>query len=174
MTEEQGMVHRLSIDIDAPVRKVWDEITKTGSLQRPLYNTVLETSFEPGSKLRYYSEDRKRVFVVGEVLEVDPPHRFQHTYVFTSTMEPPTVVTWELTERPGGCTVTLTHAGWTERHTKPEKSEAGWREILALLKAEVESGQIPMKTRMLYALMGKAMFMLPKSTRTEEVTRAGF
>lgn len=174
MTDSDAREYRMSIDIDAPIQKVWDEITRTGRIQRPLYNTVLETTFEVGSKLRYYSPDKKRVFVVGEVLAVEPPFRFKHTYVFTTTMEPPTEVTWELTERPGGCTVTLTHGGWTDRHSNPEKSAAGWREILALLKAEVETGQIPVKTRILYAIMGKAMFMLPKSTTVAEVARAGY
>ncbi len=31
----------LSIEIEAPIERVWNEITKTGSIQRELYNTVL-------------------------------------------------------------------------------------------------------------------------------------
>lgn len=166
--------HVLTIVIEAPVEAVWNEITKTGRLQRPLMNTVLESDLQPGHKLRYYSPDKKRVFVVGEVLEVTPPHRFQHTYVFTMSYEPPTVVTWELEEVPEGCRVTLTHGGWTDAHKAPEKSQAGWQQILESLKAEVETGKIPFKTRLMYAVMGSMSFMLPKSTKVEEVERAGW
>lgn len=166
--------HVLSIEIRASVQRVWDEITRTGSIQRALYNTVLETTLTPGSRLRYYSPDKKRVFIVGEVVEVDPPTKFSHTYMFTQNPQPPTLVTWELEETPAGCKVTLTHSGWTTEHKAPEKVAAGWREILGLLKQDIETGQIPLKTRIIYRLMGAFMFMMPKSTKVEHVDRAGW
>ncbi len=164
--------HVQSIDIHVPVQQVWDEITKTGRVQRPLFNCVLETELRPGSRLRYYSPNRQRVFVVGEVLEVDPPRRLKHTYHFVQNgHEPATFVTWELTEIPGGCRVTLTHAGFTDAHKAPEKQAAGWVQILNLLKSELETGTIPFGTRMLYAVMGMTMWMLPKSTKVSEVEK---
>ncbi|MEZ4416026.1 MAG: SRPBCC domain-containing protein [Gemmatimonadota bacterium] len=166
MTPESSLPdHVVSIHISVPVQKVWDEITKTGRIQRALYNTVLESSLEPGARLRYYSPDRKRVFVVGEVVEVEAPRKFSHTYWFTMWKGgPPTLVTWELAEEAGGCRVTVTHSGWTAEHEAREKSGAGWREILGLLKADLETGQIPLKTRMLYTVMGWFSFALPKTT----------
>jgi hypothetical protein len=104
---------------------------------------VLDIDLTPGGRLRYSSPDRKRVFVAGEVLEVDPPRLLKHTYIFAMKPEAPTVVTWELTEVPEGTRVTLTHAGWTDAHTAPEKHAAGWKEILGLLKSELETGDIP-------------------------------
>lgn len=162
--------HVLSIKIQAPRQTVWDEITKTGAIQRALYNTVLETTLEPGSRLRYYSPDRKRVFIIGEVMEVDPPSRFVHTYVMTQNPEPPTVVTWELTDEGDGCRVTLTHSGWTTAHSKPEKVVGGWQQILGLLKADLESGTLPFGARVMYAVMGAMMWALPARTKTENVS----
>jgi uncharacterized protein YndB with AHSA1/START domain len=166
--------HVLSIEIKASVQRVWDEITKTGAIQRALYNTVLETSLTPGSRLRYYSPDKKRVFIVGEVVDVVPPTKFSHTYMFTQNPEKPTLVTWELEETADGCKVTLTHSGWTTEHKAPEKVAAGWKEILALLKQDIETGQIPLKTRILYRLMGAFMFMMPKTTKVGHVDQAGW
>lgn len=165
----------LSIHIDVPVRRVWDEITKSGRVQRALYNTVLECELRPGSRLRYYSPDRKHVFIVGEVVEVDPPKKFSHTYEFTTWKGGgPTLVTWELEEEDGGCRVTVTHSGWTPEHGKAaEKSAAGWKEILELLKQELETGEIPLKTRIVYRIMGWFTFMMPKTTRTEYLDRQG-
>ena len=155
-----------SIVIDVSVQEVWDEITKTGSVQRPVYNSVLEVDLRPGGSLRYLSPDLSRVFVAGEVLEVDPPCRLRHTYIFTMAPDPVTEVTWELEEVPDGCKVTLTHAGWTtEKDAK--RHEAGWVEILGLLKSQLETGDIPIKTKFIYGVQGLFMWALPKSTKAE-------
>ena len=163
-----------SIVIRVPVEKVWAEITKTGSIQRPLYNTVLDIDLKPGGRLRYSSPDRKRVFVAGEVLEVDPPRLLKHTYLFAMKPEAATVVTWELAEVPEGTRVTLTHAGWTDAHTAPEKHAAGWTEILGLLKSELETGDIPGKTKLVYKLQGMFMWALPKTTKASYADEQGW
>lgn len=162
-----------SIVIAVPVEKVWDEITRTGSVQRPLYNTVLDIDLRPGGRLRYSSPDRKRVFVAGEVLEVDPPRKLRHTYIFTMTPEPVTEVTWLLEEVPGGCRVTVRHAGWTsEKDAK--KHAAGWTEILGLLKSELETGDIPAKTKLVYRIQGLFMWALPAKTRSTHADEQGW
>ncbi len=166
-----GDTHVASIEIAAPLEKVWAEITKTGRVQRPLYNTVLETDLRPGSPVKYYSPDGKRIFVIGRVVEVEPPRRFSHTYMFTTKDEPSTLVTWELEESPGGCRVTVTHSGWTDAHRTADKSAAGWREILGLLKSELETGRIPFKTRLMYGVMDRMMFLMPKSTLAVNAVR---
>lgn len=160
----------ISIHIDVPPERVWDAITRTGEVQRALYNTVLETELKPGARLRYYSPDRQRVFIIGEVVTVEPPRKFAHTYWFTTWKAgPPTLVTWELEdEGDSGCRVTVTHAGWTEEHGKQaEKSGAGWKQILGLLKEELETGDIPTSTKVMYKVMGWFLFAMPKSTKAE-------
>lgn len=167
--------HVLSIHIAVPVARVWEEITKTGRVQRALYNTVLETDLVPGSRLRYYSPDRKRVFIVGEVVEVDPPRKFSHTYWFTTWKTGgPTLVTWELAEEAGGSRVTVTHSGWTAAHAAAKKTGAGWQEILGLLKQELETGGIPRKTRVMYAVMNALLFMMPKTTTRRHADEQGW
>ena len=162
-----------SILIDVPVQEVWSEITKTGAVQRPLYNTVLSVDLEEGGSLRYASPDGSRVFVAGKVLEVDPPHRLRHTYIFTMKPEVETEVTWELEAVDGGCRVTVTHAGWsTEKDAA--KHAAGWEEILGLLKSELETGDIPTKTKVIYRVQSWFMFALPGSTRKEYADERGW
>jgi uncharacterized protein YndB with AHSA1/START domain len=163
-----------SIVIKVPVQTVWNEITKTGSVQRPLYNTLLDIDLRPGGRLRYSSPDRKRVFIAGEVLEVDPPHLLKHTYIFAMKLEEATVVTWELSEVPEGTRVTLTHSGWTDAHTAPEKHAAGWTEILGLLKTELETGDIPGKTKLAYRVQGFFMWALPKTTKASYADEQGW
>lgn len=166
--------HVFSIVINVPVSQVWNEITKTGRIQRAVVNTILESDLRPGSKLRYYSPSKERVFVVGEVVEVVPLKKFSHTYMFTFRPEQPTLVTWELAEVPGGCRVTLTHGGWTNQTETHKGVAGGWREILQLLKVELETGDIPLRKKATYFVMNALSFMLPRSTRVGEVARAGW
>ncbi len=167
--------HVFTIDIAVPRQRVWDEITKTGRIQLALNNTVLESPMTPGSKLRYYSPSRKRVFVVGEIVEVTPPRRFSHTFkLLMNGADAPSLVTWELEETAAGCRVTLTHSGWTDQVKTHKGTAAGWIEILNILKQQLETGDIPMKTKVIYALMGASMFLLPKATKVEEVDKAGW
>lgn len=161
------------ITIAVPVQKVWAEITKTGGIQRAFYNTVLDVELKPGGSLRYYSPDKKRVFVAGEVLEVIPGKKLRHTYLFTMAPDPVTEVTWELEEVAEGCRVTLTHAGWTQEK-EAKKHEAGWIEILGLLKGELETGDIPGKTKFIYWMQGLFLWAMPKSTKTEYVNQQGW
>lgn len=167
--------HVTSIHIDVPVQRVWDEITKTGVVQRSLYNTVLDCDLTPGSRLRYYSPDRSRVFIVGEVIEVVPLRKFSYTYTFTTWKpgEAATLVTWELFEESGGCRVTVTHSGWTAGHKAHPKTAAGWQEILGLLKRELETGDIPFKTKAMYRVMNWFLFAMPKTTKTEYIDKHG-
>ena len=166
--------HVFTIEIDVPRQRVWDEITKTGRLQRAMHNTILESSLTPGSKLRYYSPNRKRVFVVGEVVEVSPPRRFSHTFSFTMRSEAPTLVTWELEETASGCRVTLVHSGWTDQKKTHRGVVSGWNEILSILKHELENGDIPLKVKLTYKVMDGLSFLLPGSTRVDEVEKAGW
>ncbi|HUF11513.1 MAG TPA: SRPBCC domain-containing protein [Longimicrobiales bacterium] len=164
-----------SIHIAVPVERVWAEITKTGRVQSALYNTVLETELKPGARLRYYSPNRKRVFIVGEVVEVEPPRRFSHTYWFTMWKGGgPTLVTWELTPEADGCRVQVTHSGWTTAHEAAEKTGAGWREILGLLKQELETGTLPLKTRAMYTMMNWFLFAMPATTKTSRADEKGW
>lgn len=166
--------HVVSIEIKVPRQRVWDEITKLGRVQRAVMNTVLESTLVPGAKMRYYSADKRRVLVVGKVVEVVPPRRFTHTYMFTSRPETPSLVTWELEDMPGGCRVTITHSGWTDQVKTHKGVAGGWRWILNVMKAELETGDIPLTTKMIYGFFGALMFLQPKSTQVAEVEKAGW
>ena len=173
MTETSIAPRVCSIVIGVPVETVWDEITRTGSVQKPVYNTVLDIELEPGGRMRYSSPDRSRVFVAGEVLEVDPPRKLRHTYIFTMAPDPVTEVTWELESVAEGTRVTITHAGWT-KEKDADKHAAGWNDILGMLKSQLETGDIPTKNKIIYARQGMFMFALPKATKKSYVDEQGW
>lgn len=160
---------RHSITIAAPIDTVWAEITKVGARQRAQLDSVLETTFQPGDPLYYKSQDGSRIFMVGRVLEFDPPTTFRHTQVLTMRDDPLTVVAWHLEPVPEGTRVTLVNSGWPAE-AKMDKVDSTWKGILASLKAVVETGDVSTRQKMTLFLMRHSMFMMPSGTRTANVT----
>jgi len=159
---------RHSISIAAPIDVVWAEITKVGARQRAQLDAVLETSFQPGDPLYYKSQDGSRVFLVGRVLEFDPPTTFRHTQVLTMRDDPLTVVEWHLETIPEGTRVTLVNSGWPAE-AKMDKVGATWKAILASLKSVVESGDVSGRQKITLFFMRTFTFMMPSTTKTENV-----
>lgn len=160
-----------SVDIGVPVQAAWDELTKLGKVQVPMMNTVLECDLEPGAPMRYYNPSRKRILVVGTLMEIEPPHRMVHTYRFTDLDESETLVTWQLDEIPTGVRVTVTHGRFTDQTGTHKRVDGGWAFILKTLKAVLETGKPPLVARLAYGAMSALSFMQPKKTLAENVLR---
>ncbi len=164
---EERQVH--TIEIKAPIAQVWAEITKLKHVQKPMFNTVLETDFKPGSRLLYRSEDGKRVFILGEVKECVPPRKLVHTFRFVGIAETPTLVEWTLEEAGGATRVTVVHSRFVDQKKTADSVRTSWVGILGNIKAVVETGNVPIKTRVMHGLMQAFMFMAPKNTLRENV-----
>jgi uncharacterized protein YndB with AHSA1/START domain len=150
------------------VAAVWEEITRTDGPQGCFYNSLMDTpGLRPGAPVRMRSLDKKFTFVVGEVLEFDPPRKFSHTFRFADSEDPPCKVTYLLEPTEGGVRFTLISED-VPAGTKTEKNMAGGNKfILKTLKEIVETGRPALGTRILYAMMPWMSFMLPKRLRSE-------
>ena len=152
-----------SIEIDAPRQQVWDAITNTTDVTPPMFNCVLHSTLEPGARMDYTDAKGKRCFTFGEVLEIEPPTRFVHTFVFGFYDDDPTRVEWALEELTASKTrVTVTHIGLAEGSKTGRDVRNGWPTILRRFKSHIESGSLPFKDRVQIGLMGAMAFMLPK------------
>jgi len=157
------------VEINASIAEGWAEITKLRQIQKPMFNTVLDTDFKPGSRMIYRSEDGKRVFILGEIKEFVPPTRFVHTFRFTNLHEAPTLVEWQLQQIGALTRVTVTHSKFMDQQKTADAVRTSWVGILANIKAVVETGNVPLTTRLKHALMSAFMFMAPKETLRENV-----
>lgn len=164
---EQELRHH--IEIAAPIEAVWAELTKLGSVQRAMMDTVLDSTLEVGAPLYYKSRDGKRVFIVGRIVEIDPPKRLTHTQRLTTRDDPFTLVTWTLEETAVGTSVTLLHTGWPTDTRKLDQVDGTWAMILPELKQVVETGDVSTSLKLRYALMRAFMWAMPARTRTENV-----
>ena len=94
--------------IKAPIDTVWSELVRT---DRPLpfffggqYDTP---GLEKGAPFAMRTPDGKYTMVMGEVIEFEPPHRYAHTFRFTTSDDPVSVVRYELKEVAEGTEFTL-------------------------------------------------------------------
>jgi len=156
------------IVINAPIDRVWRELTKTDEAQGAVFNAWLKTTaLAPGGRMQMRTWSGKHVLVVGEILEFDPPHRFVHSHRFTQHDDPVCQVAYELNPVAGGVEVTLRVIGLAPGTTTAKSMQQGGNMILQSLKAIAETGRPPLGTRLLYVAFGLMEFVLPKRTRSE-------
>ena len=65
--------------------------------------------------------------------------------------------------------VTVVHSKFVDQKKTADSVRTSWVDILANIKAVVETGDVPFKTRLMLRMMSAFMFMLPKETRRENV-----
>ena len=155
--------------IAGKIEDVWREITKTDEPQLAMFGAQMHRmSLEPGSPIRMRTPDGKYTSVVGEILEVEVPHRLSHTMKFTTYDDPYCKVTYDLREVEGGVEFTLTSEA-VPVGTKTHKNMMRGGDFIAnTLKTVIEKGNASLLTRMIYGVF-KVLgpLMTPKKSRSE-------
>ncbi len=148
---KQPLIVKNTIDINAPIDKVWDALVNPEKTKVYLFGCATESEWTPGSPLLWKGEyeGNPMVFVKGNVLEIDPPLKLKYT-VFdpNSTMEDIAAnhlhVTYQLEEHNGMTTLTVTQDGFEtaargeERYKEVYNNGEGWNPILVVLKKMLE------------------------------------
>jgi uncharacterized protein YndB with AHSA1/START domain len=160
MSTERRMVSR--IVINGSIDAVWRELTKQDEPQLAVFNTWLHAqTLAPGASMQMRTSSGKKVMVVGQVLDYDPPHRFSHSFRFAGYDDPPCVVAYDLRQVTGGVEVTLTVDDIPAGTPTAKGIKGGIPVILTRLKAIVETGRPPLGTRLMYAAFARLEFTLP-------------
>jgi len=150
-------IHR--VYIKATPERIWEAITSPEWNGRYAYKAPATYDLRPGGAYRVVSTPEMTafgapdLFIDGEVIEADPPHRLVqtwHAYFSAETdAEGPRRLTWEITEENGGISrLTVTHELDNAPHTlaavrgdgKLHEGGGGWAWILSDLKSFLESG----------------------------------
>ena len=154
--------------IKAPIETVWSELVKTTSPRPFFWNSSWDTpALKPGKPYRMLSADKRAVGVVGEFLEMDPPRLLSHSFRLTSLDDPPSKVTYTLTETAEGVEFCLITENIVAGSKSEKSMDGGAKFIVENFKAFVETGKPTFGARMqnaMFALMGP---MTPKALRAE-------
>lgn len=154
--------------INAPIETVWSELVNTQSPRPFFWNSKWDAKeMAPGERYRMLSNNGKVVAVIGDIIEMDPPHKMVTSFQLTSLPDPASMVTYTLKEVDGGTEFQLV----TERivaGSKSEKSMAdGSKFIVENFKAYVETGKVTFSARMMLGLFALMAPMTPKPMRAE-------
>jgi uncharacterized protein YndB with AHSA1/START domain len=169
VAENKSSTAVFRILIQAPVERVWRELTKTGEGQGAVFNAHLHLKGPPapGVAMQMRTGSGQHTMVVGEVRIWEPPYRYAHTHRFTQYDDPVCEVHYELKPTPGGVEVTMRIVDLPAGTATAKSMTPGAPQILALLKAIVETGRPPLGTRLMYRMFSVLEFVLPKRTRSE-------
>ncbi|MBX3175086.1 MAG: SRPBCC domain-containing protein [Gemmatimonadaceae bacterium] len=166
MAETVKLVSR--VVIRGKIDDVWREITKTDTPQLAFFGAQMRyRALSAGSPVQMRTPDAKFTSVVGEILEVTPPHRFSHTMKFTAHDDPYCKVTYELKEVAGGVEFTLISEDVPVGTKTAKDMTRGGDFIVNTLKQIVETGKPALGTRILYAMFGLLAFTTPAKCRSE-------
>lgn len=154
--------------IRAPIETVWSELINRKSPRPFLWNSSWDArNFAPGEPYRMLSADQKAVGVVGEILEMEPPHMLSHSFRLTSLNDPPSKVTYRLTEVEDGVEFELITENIVAGSKSVKSMDGGAKFIVENFKAYVETGRVKPGAAFLngvYALMGP---LTPKKLKAE-------
>lgn len=134
-----------SVLIHAPLRAVWEAVTKPDLVRRYFFGTLLTTDWSVGSPITFRGEwEGKPYEDLGTVLTFDPPRELSFNYwsSFSGTKDEPElrqIVRYELVETEGGVRVTI-HQSNTDTQERADHSANNWKVVLEGLKTLVESG----------------------------------
>lgn len=157
-----------TIFIKGSIDAVWNEITKTGEAQKCFFNNVMHsTGLRPGATIQMRSISNKYVAVVGEVLEIDPPHLFSHTFKFTSYDDPYCKVTYKLKEMDGGVEFTLISEDMLDGSKTEKQMTSGGEMIAKSLKAIIEDGRPPLSVRLIHRMIALMEAFTPARCKVE-------
>jgi uncharacterized protein YndB with AHSA1/START domain len=136
--------HVFRIHIRATPEEVWRAITDPEFTRLYFHHTAFESALAPGSPMRYVMSDGSDA-VVGEIEEVDPPHRLVMTWraLYDAAMadEPPSRVEWQLDPGGEGVTqVTTIHRDLAMSPVTSASVGTGWIWILDSMKSLLETG----------------------------------
>lgn len=169
MTEDKHAARRIyKVVISAPIETVWSELVKEKSPRPFFWNSCWDaTAMRPGKPFRMISADRKGVGVVGEFLEMQPPHLLSHTFRLTSLDDPPSKVTYTLKEVDGGTEFCLITENIVAGSKSEKSMDGGAKFIVKNLKAYVETGKATLGARIMNALFAMMSPIMTKTLRAE-------
>lgn len=140
---DPAFVHEMELSADP--ERLWRALTDGQVTRRFWFDRRIESTWSPGSPVRFHDGDSDTVTDTGVVLTYDPPRQLSYTFRHELREDPArhpfTRVTFTLTPLPEGrVRLRLVH----DRLSGPDEVEgwrAGWTPILTNLREFVESGE---------------------------------
>ena len=136
-----------TIQINAPIEKVWDALINPRMTKQHLFGCVAETDWRPGSPIIWKGYEDDLIYVIGEVIRFEPPHILE-----TTTFAPNAgyediqanylTGTYELSPNDGSTTLVITQGDFAvvaDGEKRYSESIEAWDMSLGILKKILET-----------------------------------
>jgi uncharacterized protein YndB with AHSA1/START domain len=141
--------HVNDVFLRATVDQVWQAITDPALTAKYFHRTAIQSSFQPGTDVRYVdvrTGEPGADMVVGEIEICEPPHRLVHTWLvlYDAAMaeEPPGRVEWNIDAAGDGLVrLRVRHGELGRSPLTWAEVQDGWVWILDSLKSLLETGE---------------------------------
>lgn len=154
---EDGPRLRCSFEVAASPEMVWEAFTRIEVPQAHYFDAILQADMRPGGRWRFVTDDRERFLAGGEILAVEPPNRFEHTFFAADLDEEPSRIAVEIEAVPVGSRVTLVHDDFVGQTTTWRRFRRAHPLALSALKSLLETGELPIRARIYTAIFKPGM-----------------
>jgi len=153
----EGLGLRCAFVVAASPEQVWDAFTGTGEPRPYYFDAVLQADLAPGGRWRFVTDDLERLLAGGEILAVEPPRRFVHTFAAADLDDPPSRITVTLDPAARGTQVELLHDRFPGETATFRRFRRAHPLALSALKAYLETGRLPLRARLYTAIFEPGM-----------------
>ncbi|MCU1367747.1 MAG: ArsR family transcriptional regulator [Ilumatobacteraceae bacterium] len=142
--ETRTMEKIFEIYIRTTPERLWEAITDTDIRSKYFFGNRFRTEWTVGSRFEMRNATEEFLLGEGEILEMDPPHRFVQTlhalWDDAVKAEGTSRVTWEIQPVGDSCKLLVIHDQL--REGAHDEIYGGWPMILSGLKTWLETGQV--------------------------------
>ena len=143
LEEVSRMEKIFEIYIKTTPERLWAAIVDDEMRRKYAFGVGVVSDWSAGSKWEARHPKNPSPITLGEILEVDPPHRLVQTYVANwsddARAQGTSRVTWEIQPVGDSCRLTVTHGEL--REDAPAEIYGGWPMVLSGLKTLIETGE---------------------------------
>jgi uncharacterized protein YndB with AHSA1/START domain len=72
---------RNTLEVNAPIDTLWKILTSNEFIRQYMFGCVAETDWKPGSPLLWRGAADGKLYVKGNVVSIDKPHRLEYTII---------------------------------------------------------------------------------------------
>ncbi len=148
---------RCEFDVAAPPPAVWEAFTRTETPLPHYFDAVLQAEMRPGGRWRFVTDNRQRLLAGGEILALEPPRRFVHSFAAADLDDPASRISVELDPTPDGTRVLLVHDRFLRETATYRRFRRAHPLALSALKSVLETGRLPVRARIYTALFKPGM-----------------
>lgn len=133
-----------TIDIEAPVSKVWEALVTPPLIKQYLHGTDVETDWKPGSPISFHGEWKGKSYEdKGTIIKVDPNQLIQYSFWSSLAGKPDDpsnyiVVTYRLEDRHDQTRLTISASDPNADEKTRDHMAQNWDMVLKSLKEMLE------------------------------------